>query len=180
MFHLITGGSGSGKSEYAEQMICKYWEREGRGKLFYIATMFPYGEETQAKIQRHKEMRTGKSFETVECYTNLLETAHRIAADDPDASVLLECISNLAANEIYMAEGAGKDAVKAILQGVACLCGGCSNLVVVTNEVCSEGWGNGMEMNHYCKVVGDINICMEQAADLVTEVVCGIPVEVKV
>ena len=41
MLIVVTGVSGSGKSEYAEQICCKL---SGDRKKYYIATMQPYGE----------------------------------------------------------------------------------------------------------------------------------------
>ena len=50
--------------------------------------------------QRHRKMRAGKGFETVECYTGLKNL------DFPEnAVVLLECMSNLAANEMFEEKG---------------------------------------------------------------------------
>ena len=65
MLELVTGGSGSGKSAYAESRICE-WNRQDPKPLFYIATMYPYGEETEKKIERHRMLRKGKGFETLE------------------------------------------------------------------------------------------------------------------
>ena len=39
MLELVTGGSGSGKSAYAESRICE-WNRQDPKSLFYIATMY--------------------------------------------------------------------------------------------------------------------------------------------
>ena len=39
MMHLVTGGSGSGKSAYAEQQVLE----AGDAPRYYIATMMPYG-----------------------------------------------------------------------------------------------------------------------------------------
>ena len=56
MFQVVTGGSGSGKSAYAEERICALKKETGARHLYYIATMFPYEEETdrapQADAQR--------------------------------------------------------------------------------------------------------------------------------
>lgn len=40
MFILVTGGSGSGKSEFAENIAMKLG-----GKMLYVATMKPYDDE---------------------------------------------------------------------------------------------------------------------------------------
>ena len=62
MLHLITGGSGSGKSEYAERQV----QESGAGKRIYIATMIPYGEDGRQRVERHRRLRSEKNFETVE------------------------------------------------------------------------------------------------------------------
>jgi len=179
MFYLITGGSGSGKSEYAEEVICRLWEQQRQGKLFYIATMVPEAAETGAKIERHRQMRDEKGFKTLEWYTDLAGAAKKITEDNPKSSVLLECISNLAANELYREEGAGPAAETEIMAGIRALQEGCRHVVVVTNEVCSEGPANTALMQHYKQVLGRLNCRMAEAADRVIEVVYGIPVGVK-
>ena len=71
MFYVVTGGSGSGKSAFAEDLICRNYHVPGSdhpaGSLLYIATMVPYGEETRSKIRRHRDMRMNKGFSTIEC-----------------------------------------------------------------------------------------------------------------
>lgn len=54
MMHVITGGSGSGKSAYAEMWLTgkpeKSEEKKAICPYLYIATMRPFGAETQKKI----------------------------------------------------------------------------------------------------------------------------------
>ena len=179
MFHLITGGSGSGKSEYAEQKLMEYASHSKRNKKrYYIATMMPFGKETEEKIARHRRLRAGKGFETIECYTNLKEAAEIMQTKEP-GSVLLECMSNLAANEMYDPSGAGEKAEEAILTGIHRLQKVCENLVVVTNEVFSDSMTDNPEMEKYLELLGSVNCQMGQMADQVTEVVYGIPVHKK-
>lgn len=71
MIHLVTGGSGSGKSEYAENWLTGRNKKDGT--YIYIATMQPYTEETMKKIERHHRLRAGKGFRTLEKYTDLSE-----------------------------------------------------------------------------------------------------------
>ena len=61
MLRLIIGGSASGKSEYAERLVCPL-----PGKRIYVATMEPFGEEGRERIARHRKLREGKGFVTAE------------------------------------------------------------------------------------------------------------------
>lgn len=79
----------------------------------YIATMYPFDEESRKRVQRHRKMRQGKGFETVECYTGL----DKIRLPE-NCTVLLECMSNLVANEMFQEEGAHENTVEAVLKGV--------------------------------------------------------------
>lgn len=170
MMHLITGGSGSGKSAYAEERILEAPER----RRIYIATMLPYGEEGKRRVERHRRMRRDKGFETVERYTGLS------GLKVPEGSaVLLECISNLAANERYQEEGAGENAWSAVVEGVRSLKRQCGTLVVVTNEVFSDGFVYDSSTMEYMKLLGAINQELAREADRVTEVVYGIPLDLK-
>ena len=76
---LVTGGSASGKSEYAENLAAEL----SRGvSLYYIATMEPYGEEAGKRIRRHRRLREAKGFQTIECYRNI----HQAFELHPDAA----------------------------------------------------------------------------------------------
>ncbi len=170
MFHVITGGSGSGKSEYAENLVLS----AGEGERIYIATMIPYGEEGRQRVERHRKLRAQKRFRTVECYTGLEN-----ADIPPGGIVLLECMSNLTANEMYEPDGAHERTAEAILRGVDRLRARAKHLFVVTNEVFSDGLAYDEETMRYIACLGAVNCALAQRADAVTEVVYGIPVKVK-
>ena len=170
MFHVVTGGSGSGKSAFAEQCIL---DCQGNNRI-YIATMYPFDEESHRRIARHRAMRAEKKFTTIERYTDLEHLTIPEGAD-----VLLECMSNLTANEIYRQDGAGEQTADRIVDGVEELCSRCEHVVIVTNEVCSECTRDSADMVRYKKILSEVNRRLAQKADWVTEVVYGIPVEVK-
>ena len=165
MFTLILGGAASGKSEYAESLIL----RANILPRIYIATMEPLDGECRARIERHRALRAKKSFETVECYTAL----ERLRL--PGGAVLLECMGNLVANELYNSSGAGTDAeTKAeILRGVDSVLRQCRELVVVSNEVFSSGAGYKGDTLRYLKVLAAVNRTLAARADHVAEIVCG-------
>lgn len=169
--HIVTGGSGSGKSAYAEQLVSE----SGGARRIYIATMIPFGEEGKRRVERHRKMRLEKQFETLECYTGLAKVQI-----PPESTVLLECVSNLTANEMYDPSGAGADgAADAVVEGILSLSRQAKHLIVVTNEVFSDGIAYDASTMQYLACLGEINRRIAQEADHVTEVVYGIPVKLK-
>lgn len=167
MFTLVIGGSASGKSEYAEGLVLASPHRP----RYYIATMEPFDGEGRARVEKHRRMRAEKDFETVERYTGLasLRLPRRGAA-------LLECIGNLAANELYSPGGAGDGgAFSAILDGVGALLSQCGDLIVVSNEVFTGGGSYAGGTEDYLRLVAEVNRALARRADRVCEVVCGLP-----
>lgn len=221
MLHIVYGGSASGKSSYAESFAMSL---QGEGRLLYIATMYPYkwntteiDQETMQRIERHRAMRADKGFDTVECYRHV----EHIVAKRQDV-LLLECMSNLLANEMFlepdaddggrpetMSEvektgvdgNAGSDVEKTgvdgnvgsdvaetmspvskkIVQAIVDLSTRVQELVIVTNDVFSDGGSLTYDEStrEYVKNLAEINCALAREAATVTEIVCGIPVKIK-
>lgn len=189
MLHIVYGGSASGKSSYAENFAMSL---QGEGRLLYIATMYPYkwntteiDPETMQRIERHRAMRADKGFDTVECYRHV----EHIVAKRQDV-LLLECMSNLLANEMYLEpdSNAGSDMAETmspvsnkIVQALIDLSTRVQELVIVTNDVFSDGGSLTYDEStrEYVKNLAEINCALAREAATVTEVVCGIPVIVK-
>ena len=192
MMTLVCGGAASGKSAYAEALICGTGEK----RRVYLATMQPFGKEAEERIRKHRAMRADKGFETRECFTAcaVLELS---ASLPPGAAVLLEDIGNLCANEMFSgnpedgrepaadagkhqaAEGPEGQAAAAVIAAVAALREQCSELVVVANEVFSGGAEYAGETLSYLRLLGQVSIALAAMADRVVEVQCGIPVLLK-
>lgn len=97
MLILIMGSANSGKSKIAEDYVCRISKAENR---IYLATMIPYGEEGANRVLKHKKQRDGLSFVTIEKTHDVCDIISLI--DNPkEKTVLLECIPNLVANEIF-------------------------------------------------------------------------------
>ena len=96
MTYLILGGSGSGKSAYAETVLSGLSSVK---KKYYLATMQIYDEDGLKKVERHKKMREGKGFITLEQPRNIAKIMETISGKN--SAVLLECMSNLTANEMF-------------------------------------------------------------------------------
>ena len=167
MLILVSGGSGSGKSEYAENFAVKL----GGNDLFYIATMSADDDESLERIKKHRNMRRGKGFRTAECPTDIKSAASKIKSG---STALLDCMGNLLANEMF--KGAGEKSAEYILDGINILNVKLGNLVIVTNDVfCDAESYNGFT-EKYIENLGDINQKIAKEADTVIEVVCGIPI----
>lgn len=168
MIYLVTGGSGSGKSEYAEQLAAA---SHGSPRI-YLATMMVLDEDGQQRVNRHLAMRAGKGFITEERFYDLGDYQPK----SQDAVILLECMSNLLCNEYYREK---KDVSDRIFNGLVQLSGVCRDLIIVTNEVFSDGIRYDQEMEEYLRIWGELNCRLGRLADSVTEVVCGCPVKIK-
>lgn len=201
MIALVIGGSGSGKSAYAEQMAVK---AAGNGSLYYVATMQVYDEEGKKKVERHQKMRAGKGFFTIEQPRKLEEAAKKVATEKVSAGkvsagkvaaegvpagkiVLLECMSNLVANEMFSEENlsAVMDEVKIkqlsheIISGVTALQDSCDILIIVTNQIFEDGIRYDASTMAYIRLLGDVNRQIAERAEQVIEVVAGIPIFLK-
>ncbi len=177
MLYLVTGGSGSGKSEYAERLARSCFESlAAPGRLYYIATMYPGKDpENHRRIQRHRQMREGKGFLTRECFCHL----ERLEAEPGDV-LLVECMSNLLANEMYLeggglADAAEKESADVVTAPVLRLARQAAGVVVVTNEVFSDGVKYDEETARYLRLLGAINGELAREAEGVVEVVYSIP-----
>lgn len=94
-------------------------------------------------------------------------------------TALLEDMGNLAANELYDADGAKADAVSAILRGADRLRAQCAHLIIVSNEVFRGGADYAGDTDAYLLALAQINNALAARAENVCRVVCGIPKWVK-
>lgn len=179
MIYLVTGGSGSGKSEYAENLVMA----SGCPVRYYVATMTVYGEEGKAKVLRHQELRRGKGFITVECQADVGTALCGIRNSNQEKAILLlECVSNLAANEMFAdsVEELGNDAINRLAGKLAgdilSLASRVRDMVIVTNEVASDGITYDPGTDQYIRLMGLVNRRLGASSHRVVEVVYGIPV----
>ena len=208
MITLITGGSVSGKSAYAEKYICHASNEKGCKEKYYIATMQVFDDEGQRKIDRHRRLRAGKGFITIEQPRDIQNAVSKLQSENclkTGRSALLECMSNLVANEMFspvdtsgiQAAEAEKEALdapenmkdyetaqisrvsKKVLKEVSILSENVAELVIVTNNVFEDGVSYDESTMNYIKAMGIVNRGLAAMAERVVEVVAGIPVAVK-
>lgn len=173
MVTLVIGGSGSGKSAYAEGLLDDF-----NGVKYYLATMQVYDPEGQQKVEKHRKNREGKNFRTIEQPRDVDKALNVIL---PGNALLLECMSNLAANEMFVQESqrSAEEVSRKVLTEVKALIAGLEECVIVSNNVFEDGIEYDASTMEYLKALGLINQGLAELADQVVEVVVGIPVMVK-
>ena len=185
MLVVITGGSGSGKSKYAEEYLMSLSQGCTR---YYLATMQVQDGEGLEKVKRHQEMRSGKQFVTVEQPRGIEQALQKMklheqeqTANLSDRAALLECISNLTANEMFPGGAVVAPTVVAekIVTEIQKLFSEVEHLVIVTNNVFEDGMDYDEATRGYLTAMGEINERLAAIADEVIEVVVGIPIVIK-
>lgn len=174
MVILISGGSGSGKSAYGERLM---EELCGALQKYYIAAMEVVDEESGQRVERHRRQRAGKGFITVERARDV-----QLAASGMEGqAALLECVSNLTANEMFGQKNplSADYVVDKVCRDIGELADRLELLCVVTNNVFEGGICYDATTISYLEAMGRINERLAEMADVVTEVVAGIPIPVK-
>ena len=181
---VVIGGSGSGKSEFAEGLITQEAYKDDM-QLYYLAAMKIYGNEELKKVERHRELRKGKGFITIEQPTDIEEAIEKAdilkSSKNKKKAALLECISNLTANEMFDADKvrSAEEAVRRVTEGVSRLDAEFDLLVVVSNNVFEDGAKYDDITMSYIKAMGSINKELSKVADAVFETLAGIPIRLK-
>lgn len=183
---LITGGSACGKSTFAEKLAMGLrngsgsGDRYNEGKLIYLAAMKPYGPESERRIARHRMLREGKGFETSEAYTDIDEAVRFTGHEN--ATVLIECLPNLLANEMFDSYGKmnPSDAVyEKVMKEIISLSDNVRNTVLVTNDIFCDGTYYPYETEEYIRILGKLNSTLTEMADSAAEIVYSVPVVLK-
>lgn len=192
MISLVCGGSGSGKSEFAENLVLS----SGLEKRFYIATMKVFDEDGKKCVEKHRKLRGNKKFITIEetmqsgNLEDAVEKIKRILSDEKSpqkrkSAVLLECLSNLLADEMFLPDGKILSADEAFSKVAGGLCSLFSagefipEIVVVSNNIFDDGLSYDETTKSYMQALARINEFAAENAGSVYEVVAGIALKIK-
>ena len=162
MVTLVVGVPDSGKSALAEDLTVKM---AGDGKKIYVATMEVLDEEGKKRVEKHKKLRDGKGFLTVEAPVEV----SKALADVPEighATVLLECISNLVGNVMHGDEFR-ENTVEAVVKDVVRLCRMAGNVVLVTNSFPADDDGYEDDTRQYVRCLDEVNERLYKVADVI-------------
>jgi adenosylcobinamide kinase/adenosylcobinamide-phosphate guanylyltransferase len=159
MVVLVVGVPDSGKSELAEKLVM---DMSGDGKRIYLATMEILDDVGRARVDKHRKQRDGKGFFTIEAP---LEVSGAMAdvAEIGDATVLLECVSNLVGNVMH------SDGESDVVMDVARLCRMAKNVVMVTNSFPGDAEGYDDETREFVRRLDEVNERLRKVADVIYE-----------
>ena len=159
---LVLGGAASGKSEFAEGLVISC-----RVPKTYIATAQVFDAEMQAKVDRHKDMR-GAGWDTKEVPGNLTDI---LASLPDDGAALLDC-ATMWLNNRLMEDADLAAARSALLVAISTAPG---RLVIVSNEVGQGIVPQNALARQFREAQGRLNIALAAQADLVIQVIAGLP-----
>ena len=176
MITFVYGGSSSGKSAFAEELLLG----ANAQNKYYLATMSASDPESLKRIQKHRLSREGKGFITLEYPTDVGRAVLEIDSAD-DSALLLECMSNLVANEMFGKEAMSKAETCAskVLAEVSRLSEETANLIIVSNNIFEDGITYDETTEEYLRALGQVNRELAKMADSAYEVVVGIPLKIK-
>lgn len=172
MMIFISGGVRSGKSSLGERLVAAH----PTGRKVYLATSQIYDEEMADRIMLHRDNRAGKGFITLERSRDIATATDSLQQGD---AVLLDCLGTLAANEMfgkaYVPESAATvDALfEKILNGISVIRNSISLIVVISNEVFSDGVVYDGMTEGYIRLLGRLHCALTAQADVAIECASG-------
>lgn len=168
MTYFLSGGAKNGKSTLAQNLAVA-----AGGKRYYIATMISSGEEDDARIRRHIADRAGLGFETVECFTNILDC---LAHTDKNATFLVDSVTALMQNALFPAEkGYAMDisAAERCIEELVAFSAAVRNVIFVSDYICCDGMDYDETTKTYCRCLAEADRRLAEICDTVVEVCAG-------
>ncbi len=173
MLIFISGGVRSGKSSLGERLAAQY---APEGRKVYLATTRAYDREMKRRILRHRQDRAGKGFVTLEADRAVGNVTDSLYSSD---TVLLDCLGALASNEMFGASYVSQAASTAdaladtIFDGIMRLNSAVSTLIIISNEVFSDGADYDAMTLDYIRLMGLLHRRLAAASDIAVECAAG-------
>lgn len=159
---FVLGGAASGKSAFAES-LCFETEKP----RIYVATAQAFDDEMKSKINDHRTQR-GAGWTTIEAP---LDVANALASCGPDQVVLLDCATLWLTNVLLAERDVDADQTALLAALGACP----AQIIVVSNEVGHGIVPDNKLARQFRNAQGRLNQKLAAKADLVVQVIAGLP-----
>ena len=145
------------------------------GRKIYLATAFVYDDEMRERVRRHQLNRSQKGYTTIEKCRDITEITNALMSDD---TVLLDCLGNLTANEMFDGAESNTDIKIAgkIFDDIRRVNNAVSNLIIISNEIFSSGIRYEKQTEAYTAVLGRLHVDIAAIADTAVECTCGMKI----
>ena len=163
---LITGGTRSGKSRYAEQLALSL-----SAAPVYVATAHVWDEEFRERVRKHQERRGPE-------WTNIEEERHLCRHDLTGRVAVIDCITLWATNFFFEQEQV-ETAFEALKREFDLFTAHDATYIFVTNEIGMGGISENDVQRRFTDLQGWMNQYVAQRADEVILMVSGIAVKIK-
>ena len=163
---LITGGTRSGKSRYAEQLALSL-----SAAPVYVATAHVWDEEFRERVRKHQERRGPE-------WTNIEEERHLSRHDLTGRVAVIDCITLWATNFFFEQEQV-ETAFEALKREFDLFTAHDATYIFVTNEIGMGGISENDVQRRFTDLQGWMNQYVAQRADKVVLMVSGIAVKIK-
>ena len=164
---LITGGSRSGKSSYAERLALELSDNP-----VYLATARIWDEEFRERVRRHQERRGPQ-------WTNIEEEKFLSRHDLSGRVVVVDCLTLWSTNFFFDLESDVDQALAAAQHELDRFLAQDATFLLVTNEIGLGGTSENELQRKFTDLQGWVNQYAASRADEVVLMVCGIPVTIK-
>ncbi len=172
MFIFVSGTVRSGKSEWAERAAMAL---SPGGPRVYLATARVLDDEMLRRVELHQTARQGRGFSTLERPRDLEGILSSLSRD---ATVLLECLGNWTANELFGEDGGIEDVegtIKKIHRAALMLRDRTAHLLIVSNDAFCDGIRHDVGTDAFLRVLGALHVLLAREADAAVECAFGLP-----
>ena len=164
---LITGGSRSGKSSYAEKLALSLSPNP-----VYLATARIWDEEFRERVRRHQERRGPQ-------WTNIEEQKYLSRHDLSGRVIVVDCLTLWCTNFFFDLESDVNRALESAKAEFDRFTAQDATFLIVTNEIGMGGTSDNEIQRKFTDLQGWMNQHAASRADEVILMVSGIPVKIK-
>lgn len=162
---FISGGSNSGKSEYAQKLA--YYQNDYGNPIYYITTLAPKDSDDIYMIKKRKSKRRKLRLTTFECETNIKDVLKSI---NIRYMVIIDSITNLLENEMFLNNGSIKfNAYDKVVDELKDVFLNVNNIIIISDNIYNDAAIHAKHTETFKRNLSKIDIYLAEFCDVVIE-----------